>query len=173
MSAVAARTPARRGGGRRVLIVLVLLVLLVGGGIFWLHSSAQAAGSGSATITVDQPTASLERKGTGAFSAATSGTQVQAGDSVSTDTKGRASIQLPDGTLTRLASDTQVTLDAAHFSKSGALHDARLTEKIARTLTSVQHLVSGATFQVAGQAAVASLPAPKFTLYTNPDDTLT
>src|SRR6202521_3294779 len=101
MSSVAARTPARGRGGRRVLIVLVLVILLVGGGIFWLNSSAQAAVSVSATLTVYQPIASLERSGSGAFNTASSGAQVQAGASVSTDTKGRASIQLPDGTLDR------------------------------------------------------------------------
>jgi FecR protein len=172
MSSVAARTPARGRGGRRVLIVLVLLILLVGGGIFWLNSTAQAAVSVSATLTVYQPVASLERSGSGAFKPASSGVQVQAGDSVSTDTKGRASIQLPDGTLTRLASDTQITLDAAHFSKNGTLHDAKLTEKIGRTLTSVQHLVSGATFQVAGQAAVASVRGTKFEVYIKADGTM-
>src|SRR5487761_330282 len=173
MSAVAARTPARHRGGRRVLIVLVLVILIVGGGIFWLNSSAQAAVSVSATLTVYQPATSLERNGSGSFAPATSGAQVQAGDSVSTDTKGRASIQLPDGTFTRLASDTQVTLDAAHFNKNGTLHDAKLTEKIGRTLTSVQHLVSGATFQVAGQAAVASVRGTKFEVYITADGSMT
>jgi FecR protein len=172
MSAVAARTPARRRGGRRILIVLVLVILIVGGGVFWLNSTAQAAVSVSATLTVYQPTASLARGSGGTFANATSGTQVQAGDSVKTDAKGRASIQLPDGTLTRLASDTQITLDAAHFSKDGALHDAKLTEKIGRTLTSVQHLVSGATFQVAGQSAVASVRGTKFEVYIKADGTM-
>jgi hypothetical protein len=155
-----------------VLIVLVIVILVVGGGIFWLNSSAQAAVSVSATLTVYQPTASLERSGAASFSSATSGAQVQAGDSVSTDTKGRASIQLPDGTLTRLAGDTQITLDAAHFSKNGSLHDAKLSERIGRTLTSVQHLVSGATFQVAGQAAVASVRGTKFEVYIKADGTM-
>jgi hypothetical protein len=172
MSAVAARTPARRRGGRRLLIVLVLLILIVGGGIFWLNSTAQAAVNVSATLAVYQPTASIARGSSGAFAAATSGTQVQAGDSVQTDTKGRASIQLPDGTLTRLASGTQITLDAAHFSKSGTLHDAKITEKIGRTLTSVQHLVSGATFKVAGQSAVASVRGTKFEVYIKADGTM-
>ncbi len=171
MSAVAARTPPRRRGGRRVLIVLVLVILVVGAGIFWLNSSAQAAVNVSATLTVYQPTASVARNG-GSFAAATSGAQIQAGNSVSTDTKGRASIQLPDGSLTRLASATQITLDAAHFSKNGTLHDAKLTEKIGRTLTSVQHLVSGATFQVAGQAAVASVRGTKFEVYITADGTM-
>ena len=155
-----------------MLIVLVIVILVVGGGIFWLNSSAQAAVSVSATLTVYQPTASLERSGAASFSSATSGAQVQAGDSVSTDTKGRASIQLPDGTLTRLAGDTQITLDAAHFSKNGSLHDAKLSERIGRTLTSVQHLVSGATFQVAGQAAVASVRGTKFEVYIKADGTM-
>ena len=152
--------------------MLVLLILIVGGGIFWLNRTAQAAVNVSATLTVYQPTASLARGSGGAFADAKSGAQVQARDSVKTDAKGRASIQLPDGTLTRLASDTQITLDAAHFSKNGTLHDAKLTEKIGRTLTSVQHLVSGATFQVAGQSAVASVRGTKFEVYIKPDGTI-
>jgi len=154
-----------------VLILLVLLVVIVAGGIFWLNSAAQAAVNVSATLTVYQPSASI-RKGSSAFSAAISGAQVQAGDVVKTDARGRASIQLPDGTLTRLASNTEIALDAAHFTKSGTLHDAKLTEKIGRTLTSVQHLVSGATFQVAGQSAVASVRGTKFEVYITADGTM-
>jgi hypothetical protein len=171
MSAVAARTPPRRRGGRRVLIVLVVLIAIVGGGIFWLNSSAQASVNVAATLTVYQPTASVARNG-GAYSPATTGAEVQAGDSVKTDTKGRASIQLPDATLTRLGSDTEITVDAVHFTKSGTLHDAKITEKIGRTLTSVQHLVSGATFQVAGQSAVASVRGTKFEVYIKADGTM-
>ncbi|MHB8614027.1 MAG: FecR family protein [Candidatus Dormibacteraceae bacterium] len=154
-----------------MLIGLVLVIALVGGGIFWLNTSAQAAVNVSGTLTVYQPTASMG-KGGGAFTTATSGAQVQAGDSVKTDTKGRASLQLPDGTLTRLASDTEIRLDAAHFTKNGTLKDARITEKIGRTLTSVQHLVSGATFQVAGQSAVASVRGTKFEVYVKADGTM-
>jgi hypothetical protein len=155
-----------------LLIVLVLVIALGGGGIFWLNTSAQAAVNVSATLTVFQPTASI-KKGGGAFANATSGAQLQAGDSVKTDTKGRASLQLPDGTLTRLASDTEIKLVAAHFTKSGTLKDAKITEKIGRTLTSVQHLVSGATFQVAGQSAVASVRGTKFEVYIQADGTMT
>jgi hypothetical protein len=171
MSAVAARTPPRRRGGRRVLLVLVVLIAIVGGGIFWLNSAAQAAVSVSATLTVYQPTTTVKPNG-GAYKSATTGAQVQAGDSVKTDPKGRASIQLPDATLTRLASDTEITLDAAHFTKSGDLHDAKITERIGRTLTSVQHLVSGATFQVAGQSAIASVRGTKFEVYITNDGTM-
>ena len=141
MRNVAAQTPPRRRGGRRLLFAFVLLVAIVGGGIFWLNQSAQAAVNVSATLTVYQPAASVAHGGS-AYAAALTGAQIQAGDSVKTDTKGRASIQLPDGTLTQLASDTEIKLDAAHFTKSGTLHDAKIIEKIGRTLTSVQRSIS-------------------------------
>src|SRR6266850_1452032 len=125
MRNVAAQTPPRRRGGRRILIVLVILAVILGGGIFWINLSGQAAVNVSGTLTVYQPTASVSR-GTGAYSPAVTGTQVQAGDSVKTDTKGRASVQLPDGTLTRMASNTEITLDSAHFTKNGSLHGAMI-----------------------------------------------
>ncbi|GAC1472411.1 MAG: hypothetical protein PVSMB3_05450 [Candidatus Dormibacteraceae bacterium] len=153
-------------------MVLLILAVLVAGGIYWLNLSAQAAVNVSATLTVYLPDASIGPRG-GTYAAATTGAKVRAGDGVKTDSKGRASIQLPDGTLTRLASDTEITLDAAHFNKSGELHDAKITQKIGRTLTSVQHLVSGATFDVAGQSAVASVRGTKFEVHTKADGTMT
>jgi ferric-dicitrate binding protein FerR (iron transport regulator) len=171
MSVAAARTPPKRRGGLRVLIVLVVVVLIVGGALYWLNASAQAATNAVATLTVFQPNVSVSRGG-GAFLNRTSGTIVQAGDGVKTDTKGRGAIELPDGTLTRLASDTEITLTAAHFSKQGNLHDVSISEKVGRTLTTVQHLVSGATFKVAGQSAVASVRGTKFEVYVKADGTM-
>ncbi len=171
MSAITARAPQRRRGVPRLLIVLLLLIVIVAGALFWLNLVAQAAVNVSATLVVYQPTASVAHGGA-AYTPASTGAQVAPGDSVKTDTKGRASIQLPDGSLTRLASDTEITLDAAHFSKSGTLHDAKITDKIGRTLTTVQHLVTGATFQVAGQSAVASVRGTKFEVYVKADGTM-
>jgi hypothetical protein len=171
MSVAAARTPPKRRGGLRVLIVLVVVVLIVGGALYWLNASAQAATNAVATLTVFQPNVSVSRGG-GAFLNRTSGTIVQAGDGVKTDTKGRGAIQLPDGTVTRLASDTEITLTAAHFSKQGNLQDTSITQKVGRTLTTVQHLVSGATFKVAGQSAVASVRGTKFEVFVKPDGTM-
>ena len=172
MPAVAARTPPRSRGGRRLLIALVLLIVVAAGGIYWLNLSAQAAVNVAATLTVYQPVASVARGG-GAYAPATTGEQVQAGDKVKTDTKGRAAIQLPDGTLTRLASQTELTLNTAHFSKTGNMQDVKITEQIGRTFTNVQKLVSGATFQVAGQSAVASVRGTKFEVYIKADGTMT
>jgi len=147
MRAVAAQPPRRRGG-RRILIAIVLIVLIAGAVIVWLTMAAQAAVSANGILTVYQPTASVAHGSGGTFATAKTGDLVQAGDTVQTDTKGRAALTLPDGTMTRLASDTTLTLDAAHFAKDGNLRDVKLTQQVGRTLTNVRHLVSGATFKV-------------------------
>ena len=172
MATVAAKPAPRRRGGRRLLIVFVILVLVVVGVVVWLNMAASAQVNASATLTVFQPAASTSHNGTD-FVAATTGAVVRAGDSVQTDTKGRAAITLPDGTLTRLASATTIKLDAAHFGKAGNLHDVTFSQKVGRTFTNVQHLASGATFDVKGNSATASVRGTKFEIYILPDGTMT
>ncbi len=170
-SSVAAKTPPRRRGGRRILVVLAIVILLVGGALVWLNVAAQASVNASALLTVYQPAASVSH-GSGAFNNANTGTVVEPGDTVKTDGKGRASITLPDGTVTRMAKDTSFTLDAAHFNKKGTLHDVTLAQQIGRTFTNVQHLVSGATFNVKGKSATASVRGTKFEVYIKADGTM-
>jgi hypothetical protein len=171
MSVTTARTAPRRRGGYRIIITLLVIFLLIGAGLFWLSSAAQAAINAAATLTVFQRTASVARGG-GAFVASKTGTVVEPADSIQTDAKGRAAIQLPDGTLTRMAGDTQITLTSAHFSKSGYLQNATILQKVGRTFTNVQHLVTGASFKVAGQSAVASVRGTKFEVLVNPDGSM-
>src|SRR6266568_4784526 len=122
---MAARTPAapkRKGrGGLRILIALVVVIVLVVGGIVTLGVIASADTTVGATLTTFVPDASVAHSG-GAFSSAASGTFVQPGDSVKTDAKGRAQIQFPDGTITRLASNTQIAINSSHFAKGGHIH---------------------------------------------------
>src|SRR6266851_5002650 len=173
MATVASRpAPKPRRGGRRILIVLAVLVLVVAGILVWLNVAAQAQVDASGMLTVYLPNATLAH-GSGAASAATTGAIMRAGDTVATDTKGRAGITLPDGTLTRLASATTVTFDSAHFTKSGNLHDVSLTQQVGRTFTNVQHLVTGTNFDVKGKAATASVRGTKFEVLILPDGTMT
>ena len=172
MATSAAKNPPKRRGGRRVFAVLAILVLLVAGILVWLNIAAQAAVSVTGTLTVFQPTASIAHNSTSSFVPAKTGDAVQGGDSVQTDAKGRAGIALPDGTLTRLASSTTIRLDSAHFTKNGNLHDVQFTQQIGRTLTNVQHLVSGSTFDVAGAHATASVRGTKFEVYIKSDGTM-
>ena len=171
MATVAARPPKRRGG-RRFLLLLLILILIVGGVLVWLNRAASAQVNASATLTVYQPAASTSRNGAD-FADVSTGAVVHAGDSVKTDTKGRAAITLPDGTLTRLASDTTLKLDSAHFTKTGNLHDVTLSQQIGRTFTNVQHLATGATFNLKGQAATASVRGTKFEVLITSDAKMT
>src|ERR1700694_3384048 len=111
-----ARTPPKRRGGDRMIIILLVILLIVGAGFFWVSTAAQAATNATATLTVFLPTTSVGHGG-GTFVASKTGTVVQPGDSIKTDAKGRAAIQLPDGSRTRLMGGTQITLPSAHFAK--------------------------------------------------------
>src|SRR5947207_13345452 len=110
MASVAARPPRRRGG-RRIIVALLILVLIVVGIVIWLNVAAQAQVNASASLTVYQPAASVSHNGTD-FASANTGSVIQPGDTVKTDAKGRAALTLPDGTLTRLASETTIKLDS-------------------------------------------------------------
>jgi hypothetical protein len=171
MSAVAAKPAPRRRRGLPWIVALLIILLLVVAAGYWLNTSAAAATNAVATLTVFQPVISVAH-GSGAYADAATGAVVQAGDGVKTDAKGRAAIQLPDGTLTRLASNTELTLTSAHFGKDGNLRDASITEKIGRTFTNVQHLISGATYKVSGQSATATVRGTKFEVYIKPDGTM-
>src|SRR5205807_5377335 len=103
MSAVAAKPAPRRRRGLPWIVALLIILLVLGAAAFWLNTSAAAATTAVATLTVFQGVTSVAH-GAGAYANAATGAVVQAGDSVKTDGKGRAAIQLPDGTLTRLAS---------------------------------------------------------------------
>jgi hypothetical protein len=171
MATVASKPAPRRRGGRRILIGLAVVVVLIVAGVVWLNVAAQAQVNASAALTVYQPSASVSHNSAD-FAAAQTGKVIGAGDSVRTDTKGRAAITLPDGTITRLASNTTIRLDSAHFTKTGNLHDVSLTQQAGRTLTNVQHLVSGATFDVHGKSATASVRGTKFEIYIKADGTM-
>lgn len=172
MAAPAKPAPKPRRGGRRFLVVLAIIVLVVAGAVVWLNIAAQAQVDATGMLTVYQPTASIAH-GSAAPGTAGTGATVRAGDTVSTDAKGLAGITLPDGTLTRLAKNTSITLDGAHFSKNGSMHDVSLTQQIGRTFTNVQHLVTGASFDVHGKAATASVRGTKFEVLITADGTMT
>ena len=152
--------------------MLGILVLIVAGALVWVNMAAEAQINASGSLTVYQPAASI---GHGSLAAATvtSGATVHAGDTVSTDTRGLAGITLPDGTLTRLARSTSIRLDGAHFSKNGSMHDVSLTQQIGRTFTNVQHLVTGASFDIHGKAATASVRGTKFEVYIDSSGAMT
>ena len=168
MASAAAPAKRRGRGPLRLIVVLVVILLIVVGLTIGLSLAAQAATSVGATLTTFVPQVSVSHGG-GAFSSAPSGTIVQPGDSVSTDAHGRAQIELPDGTITRLASSSTITLTNSHFGKDGNLHDVSILDKIGRTLNTVQHLASGASFQVVGNSTTASVRGTIFEVVVHSD----
>jgi hypothetical protein len=164
--------PKRRIGGLRILIALAIIVILVAAGLVWLNVAAQAQVNVSGLLTVYQPVISTAH-GSAAYSPAKTGAVVQASDSIQTDAKGFGAINLPDGTVTRLATNTTITLNTAHFTKGGNLHDVSFTQGVGRTFTNLQHLVSGATFDVHGKSATASVRGTKFEVYITADGKMT
>src|SRR5436305_15197030 len=164
-----AAPPKKRGrGGLRLIVALVIVVVIVGGLLLGLSIAASAATNVGATLTVFVPNVSVARAGA-AYGPAISGTVVEPGDSVKSDAKGRGEIKFPDGTLMRMASSTEIGLTNSHFAKNGSLHDISILEKVGRTLSEVQHLAGGATFQVVGNSTTASVRGTKFEILVNED----
>ena len=146
----------KRGGCLGCFIPLLVIVALIGGGLFLLTSAANAAVPVPAQLLVVTPAASLVHDR--AATAAKSGTLVHEGDGVRTDAKGRAVVQFSDGSVTRVAPNSEITLDSAKFNKNGSISNVTMTQVAGRTLSTVEHLVGGKnTFKIGGHNASAEV----------------
>ena len=139
------------------LLVLVLAVLLaVGGGYYFFVVQAQAAVSApAALVVINQPVDVDGHPGI-------PGQALNPGNAVHTGAGAHAAIQFPDGSYVRMSPDTSVTLTAAQLQKNGNLQSASVLQKVGRTLTSVQHLASGASFEVGGHSVSAQVRGTEF-----------
>lgn len=146
----------KRGGCLGCFIPLLVIVALIGGGLFLLTSAANAAVPVPAELVVVAPAASLVHGGTA--TAAKSGTLIHEGDGVRTDAKGRAVVQFSDGSVTRIAPNSEVTVDSTKFNKNGTISNVTMTQVAGRTLSTVEHLVGGnGTFKISGHNASAEV----------------
>src|SRR6478735_8615398 len=145
------------------LLAIVLVVLLVfGGGYYFFIVQAQAAVPSPAALQVISTPVDVDTNNGANFHAAAPGQELVAGNSVKTGDQGHAAIQFPDGSYVRMSPNTTVTVDAAQLSHDGNLQSASLTQKVGRTFTNVQHLVSGASFKVGGHSVSASVRGTQF-----------
>jgi FecR-like protein len=153
------------------LLAIVLVVLLVaGGGYYFLVAQAQAAVNSPAALIVITTPVDVNTNSNG-FRAGRPGEELTAGNSVRTGDGGHAAIQFPDGSYVRMAPATTVTLTSAQLSKGGNLQSASLVQKVGRTFTNVQHLVSGASFQVGGHSVSAAVRGTQFEVLVRQDNT--
>jgi hypothetical protein len=166
--------PKRSGCGcgcAGCLLVLLLVALLVGGGGYYFFVvQAQAGVAAPAALVVITPPVDVGTNDSG-YKTGTPGQQLTAGNSVRTGHAGHAAIQFPDGSYVRMAPDTTVTVTAAQLTHDGKLQSASVVDKVGRTFSSVQHLSSGATFQVSGHSVSASVRGTEFEVFVRANGT--
>jgi hypothetical protein len=148
-----------------VLVLLLAVLLAVGGGYWFFVVQASAAINAPATLIVISQPVTVDGN------PAIPGEALNPGNAVATGAGGHASIQFPDGSFVRLSPDTTVTVTAVQLQKSGNLQAASVAEKVGRTFASVQHLATGATFQVSGHSVSASVRGTQFETLVRPNGT--
>jgi len=148
------------------LVVLVLALLLVGGGgyYFFVVQAQAAVTAPAALVVINQP---VEVDGHPGIP----GQALNPGNAVHTGAGGHAAIQFPDGSYVRMSPDTSVTLTAVQLQKNGNLQSVSVVQKVGRTLTSVQHLASGANFQVGGHSVSAQVRGTEFEILVRANGT--
>ena len=150
-------------GGCLLAIVLVVLLVL-GSGYYFFIVQAQAAVPAPAALQIISTPVDVDTSNGAGFHTGTPGQELKAGNSVKTGDQGHAAIQFPDGSFVRMSPNTEVKVTAAQLSHDGNLQSASLAQKAGRTFTNVQHLVSGASFQVGGHSVSASVRGTQFEL---------
>lgn len=166
--------PAQRSGCGRgcgfgcggCLIATVLVVLLAVGGTYWFFVvQASAAVNAPATLVViNQPVTVNGHPGI-------PGESLSPGDTVATQDGAHAVIQFADGSFVRLSPNTTTQVTSTQLQKSGRLQSAGVIDRVGRVFADVQHLTSGATFQVSGHSVTATVRGTQFEVLVRPDGT--
>src|SRR5919201_1477658 len=160
-----------RGGCLGCLVMILLVLVLAVAGVVFLPNAANAGARAPASVLVFAQTVQ-SKHGSAGYAPARSGEVLSAGDSLKTVNLGRAAIQFSDGSLTRLAPGTEVTVDQAQLQKSGALGQVSLTQRAGRTLSTVQRLINGGGFKVNGNSTSAEVRGTRFEVFLAPDSSV-
>jgi hypothetical protein len=157
-------------GGCLLAIVLVVL-LVVGGGYYLFVVQAQAAVPSPAALVVVTTPVDVDTNNSGGFHPARPGQELNAGHSARTGEGGHATIQFPDGSYVRMAPNTTVTVTSAQLAPNGNLQSVSLAQKVGRTFANVQHLASGASFQIGGHSVSAQVRGTQFEILVRENNT--
>ncbi len=159
--------------GRRVLagaLILgeaLMLLLVVAIGVLTLGGAEAAP---PMILTVFTGTATIQRSGSTTAVAAHSGDGLDSGDTVATGATGKAAIVYPDGSTTRLDSNTTVKVSARR-APGGAVQTT-FQQSAGLTWNKVQRLVGVSSFKVSGpNAATAEVRGTVFGYYVEHDAT--
>ncbi|HKV89262.1 MAG TPA: FecR family protein [Candidatus Dormibacteraeota bacterium] len=153
------------GCGGCLLVVILVVLLTLGGGYWFFVVQASAAVNAPATLIIfNQPVTVDGHPGI-------AGESLNPGSTVATGAAGHAQVQFPDGSFVRLSPNTTVTVTAVQLQKTGRLQTAQVVQKVGRTFTDVEHLASGASFQVNGHSVSAQVRGTQFEILVRPDGT--
>ena len=165
-------TKKRRGGcgcGGCLLILLLILVLVAAGIYFFAILPASAGAPAPANLTVYLNQVDVGKNNSG-FSTGHTGQSLTADSTVRTNDAGRASLMFPDGSITRLAGATAVTLTQETIDTHGLMHRTLLDQDVGRTYNTVQALISsGGQFTVQGHGVTADVRGTEFEVWIKPD----
>lgn len=155
------------------LLAILLIVALVAAGIYFFAILPASAGSDTpATLSVFVANTQVSKSQNGGYSGGTTGQSLPPGTWVKTDQAGRAGINFPDGSVTRLAPSTTVGITQATLDSHGALHHATLQQEAGRTLSTVENLVGGGQFGVKGHGIDAEVRGTEFEIFVRPDGSI-
>lgn len=135
---------------RGLLIALGLLLVLAVAGGAWLvlRPASGSAGSGTADLTIFVGSVQVAHNGTSTLVAGHTGDRLAQGDQLQTGTATKAALTFPEGSVTRLDSNTAITLTTLDRPSGGIT--VLISQSAGKTWSSVKSLVGGSTFKVSG-----------------------
>ncbi len=153
---------------RVVVGVLVLLVLASIGTYAFVSSQKPAAASAAATLTIYKGTAQRAPAGSNTFSPVLSGQALNGGDQVRTGAATAAAIRFGDGSITRLDSNTAITIRT--LTHHGSEYQTSFFQSAGKTWNKVQRLVGVASYSVSGpNSSTAEVRGTTFVLIIEPN----
>jgi len=151
-----------------LVVFLIVTLLLLGSGYFFFIAQAQSGVSSPAALLVFTTPVEVGHNDSD-YRPASSGQSLAAGSSVRTGETGKAAIQFPDGSITRVAPCTIVTLQSAQLTNGGNLKSVTLLQKVGRTYSVISHLVGGSDFTVVGHSTSAEVRGTEFEVLVRGD----
>jgi hypothetical protein len=149
---------------RLSLVVLVLMVVTSSAATIGIPVASAAA---PVALTIFTGTAGIVRPGT-ALRPASTGDRLGNGDTVVTGTDSKASLLYPDGSVTRLDSQTVVTVRVVTAAAGGV--KTSLAQAAGLTWNNVKQLVGGASFSINGpNSASVAVRGTEFGYYVEYD----
>ena len=152
-------------GGTRALATLVVAVLISGALAFTAAAAGAADSLASLKITTDN--VQVKQKGKTTFADAKDGQALKQGDTIKTDTDGRAEIDYTDGSITRLANSTVFTISKLTNDKGGRQTQGTLS--VGETWNRAAKVSETGSFEVKAGGTTAAVEGTAFVAKCVPD----